>query len=135
MSSKVTLVNSHSQWVHRVYRQMAHNPKEILCISAGGHLFFPDGGHPLPPEDDDNESEYFSEEYWQVLSPVLTKLYLVIGEDEVYIEGQAWLNSMQKLQHLEIHGQFSQPKDIPRLFLRISFHAVTMCHSLHCKVA
>ncbi|BDA42031.1 hypothetical protein COCOBI_02-8320 [Coccomyxa sp. Obi] len=86
-------------------------------VFQGGHLLFPDPGHPVHPDDDDNnEGEDFSAEYWQVLSPVLTKLYLMIGADEIDIDSQAWLNSMQKLQHLEMHGFENEDRFQPVLF-------------------
>ncbi len=96
-------------------------------------MFFSDAGQ---TEDDGNyEGQYFSAEYWRVLSPVLTKLYLVIMADEIFIKSDAWLNSMQKLQHLEINGQFSHPRIIPLLALQNQLPAVKMCHSHHCKLA
>ena len=91
------------------YRQIFESLRNV----AGGHLFLnnqhadPDDQDEL--DDDDNDQAHtFSQQYWQVLSTVLTKLDLVITED-IPIQSQAWLNSLQNLQHLVIHGWFLNP--------------------------
>ncbi len=74
-------------------------------------MFFPD----LDPYPDDggelSESQQFSAQYWELLSPVLTTLHLCL-EDELCVEDMNWLCSLQQLQHLDIHGLFSHPLDI-----------------------
>ena len=85
------------------------NLSRSLFTLAGGHVFFND----LGDADDNFEGQHFSLDYWQVLSPVLTKLHLEIRNEKSLFDSEARLNSMQNLQHLEILGRCPHSHGIP----------------------
>ncbi|BDA42033.1 hypothetical protein COCOBI_02-8340 [Coccomyxa sp. Obi] len=94
-----------------------HNVQLEIVVHQGGRILFPDPD-PYEGEEEEeelNESQQFSAEYWELLSPVLTKLVLCI-EGEIYIDRLHWLSSMQKLQHLELRGLDHMDGPQPALF-------------------
>ncbi|BDA42037.1 hypothetical protein COCOBI_02-8380 [Coccomyxa sp. Obi] len=80
-----------------------HHVQLEIVVTEGGRIFFPDGDSDEDEEGDLGESQQFSAEYFELLSPVLTKLTLWINGD-IHIEDMQWLCSMQKLQHLDLRG-------------------------------
>ncbi|BDA42032.1 hypothetical protein COCOBI_02-8330 [Coccomyxa sp. Obi] len=102
-----------------------HVQLEII-VHQGGHVFFRDPIPPEEPQDEETEGQLFTEAYWEMLSPVLTKLILKIGGEDVYIQNMEWLSSMQKLQYLELHGVdfMSEPPSVIHFPQELSLSAL-----------
>ena len=90
----IVFAKSSGHWVHVFNRQLDQECYEILQEDAVFFPDYPDDDDEEEEEEDDDlsESHQYSAMYWELLSPILTKLVLQLEGIKAPIENMDWLN-------------------------------------------